>query len=149
MEGLGGDWLGTGAIVSFNRKYRSFEQAGNFVHSLEIKNQFDWWKYCKSGLKAKNISSNPVEVYKNDWKSWGDWFGYEITDWNVDKIKELLRGLIESGEIIEWANDEAILYSILETKGLYNLSGNKHRNFLKNLPEVMPIFHLLRLVTTE
>ena len=78
MEGLGGDWLGTGAIVSFNRKYRSFEQAGNFVHSLEIKNQFDWWKYCKSGLKAKNISSNPVEVYKNDWKSWGDWFGYEI-----------------------------------------------------------------------
>lgn len=46
-----GDWLGTGAIASFNRKYRSFEQARNFVHSLEIKNKFDWWKYCKSGKK--------------------------------------------------------------------------------------------------
>jgi hypothetical protein len=40
----------------------------------------------------------------------------QITGWNIDKIKELLCGLIESGEIKERANDEAILYSILETK---------------------------------
>jgi hypothetical protein len=63
----------------------------------------------------------------------------QITGWNIDKIKELLRGLIESGEIKEWANDEAILYSILETKGLYNTSSNKHHNFFRNLPEVMHI----------
>ena len=64
---------------------------------------------------------------------------YEETDWNVDKVKELLRGLIESGEIKEWASDEAILYSILETKGLIDLRKNRHRNFFKNLPEVMHI----------
>ena len=26
-----GDWLGTGVVASFNREYRSFEQARNFV----------------------------------------------------------------------------------------------------------------------
>jgi hypothetical protein len=76
-----GDWLGTGAIASFNREYRSFEQARNFVHSLGLKNQNEWWKYCKSDKKPKkpvDIPSNPAEVYKKEWKSWGDWFGTDF-----------------------------------------------------------------------
>lgn len=73
------------------------------------------------------------------WQGWADFLGYEVTDWTTERVKELLRGLIESGDIKEWANDEAILYSILETKGLNNLSKNKHRNFFKNLPEVVHI----------
>jgi hypothetical protein len=72
-----GDWFGTGAVASFNREYRAFEQARDFVHSLGIKNQNDWWKYCKSDKKPNDIPSNP-EVYKKEWKSWGDWFGTDF-----------------------------------------------------------------------
>ena len=74
MERLG-RWLGTGVVASFNREYSSFEQARKFVHSLGIKNQSEWWKYCKSEKKPKDIPSNPAEVYKKDWKNWGDWLG--------------------------------------------------------------------------
>jgi hypothetical protein len=90
-----------------------------------------------SNIKEKREEKE--EDYGDYWQGWGHYLGYEVTDWNVDKVKELLRGLIESGEIKEWANDEAILYSILETKGLNNLSSNKHRNFFKNLQEVMHV----------
>jgi hypothetical protein len=70
-----GDWLGTGAVASFDREYRSFEEARSIVHSLRIKNQSEWWKYCKSEKKPTDIPSNPAVVYEGDWKSWGDWFG--------------------------------------------------------------------------
>ncbi len=61
--------------VTFDREYRSFEEARSIVHSLRIKNQSEWWKFCKSEKKPTDIPSNPAVVYEGDWKSWGDWFG--------------------------------------------------------------------------
>ena len=72
-------------------------------------------------------------------QGWHHYLGIEDPNWSIEKVKELLRGLIESGEVKEWASDEAILYSILETKGLTNIRHNRHRNFFKNLPEVVHI----------
>ena len=71
-----GDWLGTGSIAPFLRKYRPFEEARHCAHKLKIKNTKEWLKYCNSGQKPDDIPSAPYQVYKQDgWKSWGDWLG--------------------------------------------------------------------------
>ena len=58
-----GDWFGTGFVATFNRKYRSFEEARAFVRSLGIKNQKEWNEYCTSDKKPDDIPTNPWKVY--------------------------------------------------------------------------------------
>jgi len=52
-----GDWLGTGAIASYNRRFRSFKEARKFSHSLGLKNKDEWINYAKSGKKTRRYSS--------------------------------------------------------------------------------------------
>jgi hypothetical protein len=81
----------------------------------------------------KHIPSNSSQVYREQWKGEPDWLGYEAeTIWLPNRVKELLKGLIESREIYEW--DEAVLYSFLLRKGLLNLD-NRHKQFFRNLIE--------------
>ena len=59
-----------------------------------------------------------------------DLLGTEDPSWSPKKVKELLRGLIESG-IIEHM-DGAALASLLITRGVLNIE-NRHKEFFKNL----------------
>jgi len=70
-----GDWLGTGFIAAKNRNYRSFDECKKFVHTLNLKNNNEWRIFHKSNKKPKDIPSDPVEVYKKEWTSWGDFLG--------------------------------------------------------------------------
>jgi hypothetical protein len=70
-----GDWLGTGRIASQNMEFPPFERAREFVRSLNLKNQTEWEKYCKSGKRPKDIPSNPHSTYRKYWKGYGDWLG--------------------------------------------------------------------------
>ncbi len=71
-----GDWLGTGKISNRNRHYRPFKDAKEFISSLNFKNTYEWYQYCKSGNKPKDIPSNPGIIYKDSgWVSIGDWIG--------------------------------------------------------------------------
>jgi len=58
-----GDWLGTGNIASFDIDFLSFQDARRFVQKLGLKNQQEWYQYCKSGKKPKNIPVAPWHVY--------------------------------------------------------------------------------------
>ena len=62
-----GDWLGTKTVANQNKIYRSYKDAREFVRSLGLKNQQDWYEYCKSGNKPDDIPSSPWIVYK-EWK---------------------------------------------------------------------------------
>ena len=127
-----GDWLGTGTIATFNRKYLDFEAARAQVQTLTLNGKEQWAKYCKSGRKPPEIPNRPDKVYKKEWKDWADWFGYDDPTWSLRRVKELLTDLIRSRVIYEW--DEAVLYSLLLRKGLLNLhENNRHRQFFKNL----------------
>ena len=53
-----GDWLGTGTVATFHRKYRSFTEARAFVHELGLKNGAQWRVYCKSEEKPEDISAD-------------------------------------------------------------------------------------------
>ena len=56
-------------------KFRSFEDARKFVHSLGLKNSQEWRVYSKSGNKPVDIPTTPARVYKNEWQGMGDWCG--------------------------------------------------------------------------
>jgi len=76
-----GDWLGTGTVASQLFSHRSFKHARKFVHSLGLKSQSEWYKYCNGELPAKeplpeDIPSNPHRTYRErGWISMGDWLG--------------------------------------------------------------------------
>jgi hypothetical protein len=76
-----GDWLGTGTIATHLRVYLPFEKARAFVHSLELKSQTEWSKFCKGQMPEKetlplNIPAKPSESYaEKGWKGFGDWLG--------------------------------------------------------------------------
>jgi len=55
--------------------YSSFEEARKFVHNLNLKNTAEWYEYCKSGKKPNDMPANPPQVYKKEWKGYGDWLG--------------------------------------------------------------------------
>jgi len=69
------DWLGTESPSSRNRKFRSFDKARSFVHSLNLSSTKEWNQYCKSGSKPMDIPQSPARIYKKEWKSMGDWLG--------------------------------------------------------------------------
>jgi len=71
-----GDWLGTGTVATFNKAYRSFEEARKLAHELGFRNQAEWQQWAKSGERPIDIPTTPQRVYKNKgWISFGDWLG--------------------------------------------------------------------------
>jgi hypothetical protein len=70
-----GDWLGTGTVANFNKQYRSFKEAREFSRTLNLKGTKEWNEYCKSGEKPDDIPAAANEIYKKDFKGFGDWLG--------------------------------------------------------------------------
>jgi hypothetical protein len=71
-----GDWLGTGAIATFNRKYKNFEEAKAFAQGLGLSSSTQWREFVNSGEIPEDIPSSPQKVYKNNgWINMGDWVG--------------------------------------------------------------------------
>ena len=73
-----GDWLGTGTVATYNRKYRSFKEARKYVRNLNLKSTRGWQQFAASVDRPNDIPSSPPNVYKNSgWISMGDWLGTE------------------------------------------------------------------------
>lgn len=82
-----GDWLGTGNLSNRDKRYRSFEEARKFVHSLKLKSVEDWISYANSPDKPNDIPSYPSKPYKNSgWVNWADWLGKESFQGNARKM---------------------------------------------------------------
>jgi hypothetical protein len=69
-----GDWLGTFKVANQNKKFRSFDDARKFVHSLKLSNSKEWKKYC-TYEKPNDIPTHPELAYQHEWKGWTDWLG--------------------------------------------------------------------------
>lgn len=71
------DWLGNGCFRSNSRRnFLTFEEAREFIRSLNLKNRTEWRTYCKSKKKPKDIPATPNYVYrKRGWSSWSNWLG--------------------------------------------------------------------------
>ena len=76
-----GDWLGTGNIANYKKKYRPFYKARAFARSLKLNSIDEWYLYCKGKYPEKGFLPTDVPVIASrtysgvGWKSWGDWLG--------------------------------------------------------------------------
>jgi len=71
-----GDWLGTGTIASFLKKYRPFHKARAFTRELKLKSGTEWRVFVQKGRLPINIPSNPDKTYADKgWNGMGDWLG--------------------------------------------------------------------------
>jgi hypothetical protein len=61
-------------INNLKNKYLDYNSAKNYVQNLKIKNQKEWFEYCKSGERPEYISGEPWSHY-DEWISFSDWLG--------------------------------------------------------------------------
>ncbi|CAN5729863.1 hypothetical protein BH23THE1_BH23THE1_35820 [soil metagenome] len=119
--------MGTGRTRSVS--FLPFEEARELARSLKLADKTEWNNYAKSEDSPLDIPTQPEKSYAKEWMSWYDWLGKEETAWSSERVKELLKGLIESNVIFQW--DEAVLYPFLLRKGIFNLGNtNRHSDFL-------------------
>jgi hypothetical protein len=70
------DWLGTVTTPPNPKKYRMFEEARTFAHSLQFESEKKWHEFSESGFMPDDIPSNPNETYNGKgWVGWDDWLG--------------------------------------------------------------------------
>jgi hypothetical protein len=81
-------------------KYLPFNEAKSLVQKLGLKNYREWYEYCKSGKKREDIPTNPMKVYRKEWKGMGDWLG---TGRIANRHKEY-RGFSEAREFVRQLN---------------------------------------------
>ena len=88
-----------------------FEQAREFARSLNLAGSKEWFDYCRSGQRPKDIPYAPEKVYKEQWKGLSDWLGtgrnlYATKNsgnlLSFEKAREFARSLNLSGQK-EWA----------------------------------------------
>lgn len=71
------DWFGRENIR--DKKYLPFEEARQFVRSLNLRVQKDWNEYLKSKTKPDNIPYHPEREYKDTgWSGWRDWLRSDL-----------------------------------------------------------------------
>jgi len=69
------NWLDPNYVRKRSHIHRPFEEAREFVHSLNLKSDKYWREYKNSGKKPDDIPGSPRTVYKKEWKGLGDWLG--------------------------------------------------------------------------
>ena len=60
------DFLGLGKVAHSKYSYLSYEKARQFIQTLNIKSQKEWWEYASSNRRPSNIPYNPERYYKNN-----------------------------------------------------------------------------------
>ena len=104
------DWLGCAVPNAIRknrrrREYRPFLDAREFVRSLGLRGQKDWFRFCRGELPEKGARPNdipvkPSEVYREQgWTGLGDWLGTDVfksgrRTWiSFEDAREFARGL--------------------------------------------------------
>ena len=105
-----GDWLGTGTIASYLRKYRPFCRARAFARKLNLKNQNEWYAFTQGKMRLlghlpADIPVNPGNAYKEKgWAGMGDFLGTTNRrgGWRPFKIARGYARSLKLKNVIEW-----------------------------------------------
>jgi hypothetical protein len=71
-------WINYKDWLKADRGFRAFDEAKEFVKTLQLQHRDEWQKYCIgkiSGLSPKpgDIPRDPDLRYRKDWVNWNDW----------------------------------------------------------------------------
>src|SRR5215204_6435321 len=97
-------WLSAVLLTELTDHLRKLE----LTHTLHLDSTDKWFEYCKSGNKPDDIPANPNVVYEDEWTGWPDWLGYEERKWNIRRVKELIKDMIEHNILDDMSEDERI-----------------------------------------
>merc|ERR1711974_370363 len=68
------DWLGYREGALPRNDFLPFDEAREYVRSLQLQSFKDWQAWSKSGKRPDNIPSAPDHTYRGKgWVSWPDW----------------------------------------------------------------------------
>ena len=67
-------WAPARSLTLTARIDRSLKR-GRLSSALGLKNQAEWTAYCQSGTKPADIPRNANQVYRAEWRGFGDWLG--------------------------------------------------------------------------
>ena len=99
-------------------KFISFCEAREYVRSLGFKSKREWKEYSKT-LRPKNIPSNPWTTYGNEWISFMDWMGYDVSYYKYSFNKDFFE---------KWSHDMAYVLGFWFADGhMHVVKGNKRR----------------------
>ncbi|MGB2137853.1 MAG: DEAD/DEAH box helicase family protein [Flavobacteriales bacterium] len=71
-----GDFLGTGTIANYNRKFKTYDDAKKYISNFEINKKDKFIELHKMNTFSNDIPYNPYRTYKNSgWTGWGDFLG--------------------------------------------------------------------------
>jgi hypothetical protein len=71
-----GEFLGTGFVANYNRTFRSYQAARDYVRSQGLVDSKDWRAWCTAGKRPPDIPASPDQHYDGKgWVSWGEFFG--------------------------------------------------------------------------
>jgi hypothetical protein len=122
-----GDFLGTGAVSCWNREFRQFKEARNYVRSLGLKNRNEWSSWSKSKLKPTDIPASPYDVYQLDgWQGLGDWLGI-INKWDITSVRTYVASLIPYLDTLSPAG----VFVLFQQAGLVGYHETKSKSFLQ------------------
>jgi hypothetical protein len=78
-------------------RWRSFEEAREYVRGLRLKSVAEWQEWCKSGQRPVDIPRAPQSIYKDQWRGMVDWLGY---DGRKDPWRSRRRSFEEAREFV-------------------------------------------------
>jgi predicted helicase len=94
-----GDFVGTGSIAPSLRKYVNYQEAKKYALKLNCKKQKEWFDITKTKDFPLNIPKRPHEIYKKQFKGYGDFLGNNniasknLVFWNYNKAKRYVQNL--------------------------------------------------------
>jgi len=98
-----GDWLGTGNVARGKMEFCSFNEARKYARKLGLKKRDDWNAHNLLRFKRHNrktrmdVPRDPRDVYKNEWKGWGDFLGTG----NIAPIDKKYRSFAQARKFVQ------------------------------------------------
>jgi hypothetical protein len=68
-------FLGTGRIADRLKVFRTYKDAKEYAHSLNLRTTLEWLKHIQSKDFPKDLPKRPAGVYKKNWEGWGVFLG--------------------------------------------------------------------------
>lgn len=90
--GFAGDWI-------------AFEEAREYIHSLNLPNVMSYRKWAKSSARLLNIPTNPDASYQPEWINWLDWLGKPPVNRCICGYA-IPKGLMELSEIFAFTTEK-------------------------------------------
>jgi hypothetical protein len=120
-----------------NNRYLTYDESKKIVKNINLNSQKEWYSLSKNKKIPNNIPRTP-NTYYDEWVSWNDWLGHNITTnknfISYKKAKEYISriGLTSLQEYYDFVINEEIDFLPLSPSTYYDIEYKSVNDFLSN-----------------